>query len=293
MIRYYICNLENERDFSVDNVTFQSADNYQKRIQILKRDRQDQLTFYATVSDRKLSQPSMLFLGKPATSINDMMILLSLAQSRDIYYPKAEDIGKGETEMWGMPSGNRKAWGYQIIMEHELESFLNTSLCQIRKPNWLNETGFTTAVFWWRESILTNSPLEIRFVSSWIALEILANVHAKSYNLKNSGVRMRIDILANAYNWDFMDSALIKDWTAIRNKYMHIGSIKSLKNIDEDKIVIRYFQLIQSVQVALVDLLGFGNFARKQYVINEIKRQHRDTWKDRGPFPIPPNNKGE
>lgn len=192
MIRYYICNLESSRDFSVENVTFQRLDDYQKRIQILRDKRQDQLTFYATVLNRRLSRSSKLFEGKPTTSVNDMMILLSLAQSRNIYYPKAEDIGGTQTQMWGMPlGGNRQAYGYRVFLERELEDFLNTSLNQIRKSQWLSKTGFKPAVFWWLEAIY-NRPLEIKFVSAFIALEILANAHAKSNKIKSNGVRSRI-----------------------------------------------------------------------------------------------------
>ena len=94
--------------------------------------------------------------------VNNMMILLSLTQSRNIYYPKAEDIVSPETKMWGMWGGNRKALGFEAILEHEIENFLNISLKQISKSNWLNKTGFKPAVFWWLESIYEDRPLETR-----------------------------------------------------------------------------------------------------------------------------------
>lgn len=289
MIRYYVCNLENRQDFSVENVTFQRVEDYAKRTQILKDDHRDQLTFYATVADRKLSQLSMLFPeGVNLTSVDDMMILLSLAQSRNIYYPKAEDIGDTGTTMWGMPlGGNRKVWGVELIMEHEIENYLITSLSQIRKSQWLDKTGFNPAVFWWFESIYEGRPLETKFVSSFIALEILANSYTRSNKLKNSGVRSRIEGLANSYNWDFMDSALIKDWNDIRRYFVHKGSTKRLQGIHKSLRATRYFQLIHSVQIALIDLLGFNNFARRQYIISEIKKPLRKTYKVGGPFPLP------
>lgn len=288
MIRYYICNLESRQDFSVDNVTFRRVDDYQKRSQTIRDKHRDQLTFYATVPDRTLSQPSMLFSGTLATSVNDMMILLSLAQSRNIYYPKAEDTGDDKTKIWGTPlGGNRQAWGYELIMEHEIESFLNTSLRQIRKYKWLSTTGFTPAVFWWLEGIYAYRPLETKFVSSFIALEVLANVHINSNNLKISGVRKKIETLANSYHWDFMDSSLIKDWNDIRRYFVHEGSTKRLQGINKNMRATRHFQLIYSVQIALIDLLGFSNFARRQYIISEIKKPLRKTYKVSGPFPIP------
>ena len=296
MIRYYVCNLENIRDFSVDDVMFKHVNDYKKNIHILREKRRDQLTFYATIPDKKFAQPSMLYGGGKTTSVNDMMILLSLAQSRNIYFPKAEDISSAETNMWGMAlGGNRKAWGPQVIMDPEIEKFLTISLAKIREPKWLEKTGFKPAVFWWLESIYEHRPLETKFISGFIALEILANIHEHSKRIKNSGVRTRIEALANFYGWNFMDNILIKDWTVIRDKYMHAGSTKGLKTISNDKRATRYFQLITSVQIALIDILGFSNFARRDYVISEIKKPVRKTYKDSGPFPIPSccDNKGE
>ena len=289
MIRYYICNLENGRNFSVDNVSFQQVEDYKERIKILKEEKRDQLTFYATIQDDNSLQPSMLYGGGKTTSVNDMMILLSIAQSRNIYFPKAENISDIETEMWGMAfGGNRKAWGTQVIMEPEIEPFLNNALARIREPEWLDKTGFNPAVFWWLESVYEGRPLETKFISAFIALEVLANSYAHSNNLLNSGVRKRIENMAHSsYNWDFMDSSLIKDWAAIRDKYMHTGSTRSLKSMTSAERATRYVQLIWSVQIALIDLLGFNSFARKAYIISEIEKPVRQTFKDSGPFPMP------
>jgi len=290
MIRYYICNFEKGLDFAVDDVAFQRVEDYKKRIQILKDEHRDQLTFYATVLDRRLSQPSMLFTGDSTTSVNDMMILLSLAQSRNIYYPKAEDIGDTETQMWGMPlGGNRKADGFEVIIGLEIVNFLNTALSQIRKPEWLDETGFMPAVFWWLESIYEGRPLETKFVSGFIALEILANIHANSKRIKNSGVKTRIKALRNSYGWNFMDDTRVKDWIDIRDKYMHTGRIKSLERFSKSKPLLstRYIQLIWSVQIALIDLLGFSNFARREWIISDISKPIQEIHKASGPFPIP------
>lgn len=334
MIRYYICNLEKGQDFSVENVTFQRVKDYEKRIQILKDEHRDQLTFCAIVSDRRLSQPSMFFTGDNGTSVDDMMILLSLAQSRNIYYPKAEDIVDTGTTMWGMPlGGNRKAWGVELIMEHEIEGFLKTSLRQIREIKWLDKTGFIPAVFWWFESIYAGRPLETKFVSAFVALEVLANAYCGEHKISTIllkgrfkeivkpvvsealsqiektelpnkwkellikkipelnllPIRNKISKLRDddAYRWNFMNGSLIKDWTNIRNKYMHEGSTRSLETMSNKERATRYFQLIHSVQIALIDLLGFGNFARRQYIISEIKKPLRKTYKVSGPFPIP------
>ena len=91
MIQYYICNLEKRQDFSVDNVAFKRAEDYEECIEVLRKEKRDQLTFYA-ILDEKSSQSSKLYRGEETTSVDDMMILLSLAQSRNIYFPKAENI---------------------------------------------------------------------------------------------------------------------------------------------------------------------------------------------------------
>ena len=281
--------------------------------------------------DEKSSQSSKLYRGEETTSVDDMMILLSLAQSRNIYFPKAENISDAETNMWGMAlGGNRKADGFQIIIEHEIESFLNTSLTQIRKPKWLEKTGFAPAVFWWLESIYDGRPLETKFVSAFVALEVLANAYCEEHKIstilpkgefKNTvrpiirealsnieqtqlptgdrdliieniselnrlSVRNKICKLRDepAYQWDFMDDLMIRDWVNIRNKFMHEGTTRSLATMSRELRDTRYIQLVLSLQLALVDLLGFGNLARREYIVQEIREPLWRTFKVGGPF---------
>jgi len=286
MIRYYVYNLESTTNFTVDNVSFKRISNYKRNVQIIANKHKDQLTFYAIES---ASKSSKFFSGNHVTSVNDMMILLSLAQSRNIFYPKARNT---ETKKeWGMSlGGKRQESGYIIISEDEIESYLNTALNQIRKPDLLKEKGLDLSIFWWLEAIYANRPLETKFISGFIALEILANAHANYKNIKNNGVRMKIEVLANSYGWGFMDSPLIKDWTAIRNSYMHEGTTKSLekkKKISREERDTRYFQLVRSVQIALIDLLGFPTFAQRQNKISEIKNPCVKVYKVNGPFSIP------
>jgi hypothetical protein len=290
MIRYFICNLEHSSNFSIENVLFQQVEDYDKNIKILRDKERDQLTFYATAPDKNSLKGSWVNPGEKTTCVDDMIILLSLAQSRNIYFPKAEDVSGTETQKWGMPlGGNRKAWGARVILDPEIEDFLIISLGQIRKPKWVDETGFNPAVFWWLESIYQDRPLEIKFVSLFIALEVLANSHSNTNNIKNCGIRSRIEYLADSYSWNFMDRELIKDWTSIRDKYMHTGSTKSLKSLTNTMRAIRFAQLLYSMQIALIDLLGFNNFARRNDMISYIKETDKPLIQDHGPFTIPIN----
>ena len=294
MIRYDIYNLEHSSDFAIGDVSFQQVNDYKDRVEVWKKEEEnqkektDQFTFRAIISDEK-PQRSMLYPeGKITTTVDDMMILLSLAQSRNVFYAKAEDTVQNSN--WIMPlGGNRKAWGVQFIIEAEIESFLSVSLTQIHQYGWLEKTGFTPAVFWWLESIYEGRPLEIKFVAGFIALEILANIHANSKRIRNSGVEERIKALSNSYGWSFMDNTLVKDWTDIRDKYMHAGRIRSLKRFSKDKALLgtRFFQLMSSMQIVLIDLLGFTNFARREYVISEIVKPIRNIRVDGSPSPIP------
>ena len=294
MIRYDIYNLEHSSDFAIGDVSFQQVNDYKDRVEVWKKEEEnqkektDQFTFRAIISDEK-PQRSMLYPeGKITTTVDDMMILLSLAQSRNVFYAKAEDTVQNSN--WIMPlGGNRKAWGVQFIIEAEIESFLSVSLTQIHQYGWLEKTGFTPAVFWWLESIYEGRPLEIKFVAGFIALEILANIHANPKRIRNSGVEERIKALSNSYGWSFMDNTLVKDWTDIRDKYMHAGRIRSLKRFSKDKALLgtRFFQLMSSMQIVLIDLLGFTNFARREYVISEIVKPIRNIRVDGSPSPIP------
>jgi len=335
LIRYDVYNLEHSGDFAINDVSFQQVNDYKDRIEVWKKEEEnqeektDQFTFRAIISDEK-PQRSMLYPeGKITTHVDDMMILLSLAQSRNVFYAKAEDTIKNSN--WIMPlGGNRRAHGFPIIMEHEIENFLDTSFTQIRKPKWLEKTGFAPAVFWWLESIYEGRPFETKFVSAFVALEVLANAYCEKHKiaailpkgeLKNTVkpiiqealshvkqtqlptgdrdliiknlsewnrlfVRNRIYKLRDtpAYQWDFMDDLLIRDWVRIRDKFMHEGTTRSLATMNRELRDTRYVQLVLSLQLALVDLLSFGNLARREYIAQEIRKPLRRTFRDGGPF---------
>lgn len=288
MIRYNVCNLEHSNNFSIENITFTKVTDYDKRkSHLYNDDPSDQWTFNAEVIDKKIIKGSKLNPGGNNNCVNDIMILLSIAQSRNIYFWKAEDISDTNTKPWGMLGGNRKASGGQVIMEHEIENYLNISLTQIRKTEWLEETGFVPAAFWWLESIYKDRPIEIKFPSGIIALEILANYHANTKFIKNSCVRTRIEALAYDYQWSFMEILLIKDWVEIRNEFMHGGSTKRFESKNsKNERNIRYFQLVYSVQIALIDLLGFTKFHQRAYWINTIQKPPNTKYKPIGPQPL-------
>lgn len=327
MIRYYVYNLEIDKNFTVDNVLFERISNYKRNVRIIKDKHKDQLTFYAI---EEASKPSKFFSGNSTTSVNDMMILLSLAQSRNIFYAKAKDT-KTRNE-WGMAlGGKRQPSGHIVITEDEIENYLNTSLNQIREPNWIEYTGLDKAIFWWLESVYANRPLETKFLSAFVALEILANSYCSQKNksnvltldkfklLKNNllktlqklddnilplkkelisnkisselnrlSIKEKIRILCDAYGWDFIDDELTKDWGNIRNKYMHEGSVIALNKFKEKKpLAERYFQLVYSVQVALLELIGFKNFKQKPLIIERNIREPKITIiRDAGPFKV-------
>ena len=253
MITYKICNFEHSKDFIVDNVFFKGVNDYDNKVSKLE-ERKDQVTFQATVQSARLSRSSKFFPNKPATSVNDIMILLSLAQSRNIFYPSA--VNERSRETWGMPlGGERQSTGFKLIMEHEIENFLESSLQQIRKANWLDKTGFVPAVFWWLESIYINRPLETKFVSAFVSLEVLANacygkssflsrpvfkllresivksidelkevndtavefVKARIPDLNHASIREKMVNLKEVYNWNFISDLMVRDWVNIRN----------------------------------------------------------------------------
>jgi hypothetical protein len=207
MKSYYVFNLENYTDFSVDNIVFKKTNDYEKKIQDLTKNQTDQPTFLAVISDNQLSNKSMFFEHSNVTSIDDIMKLLSLAQTRNIYYYTKEYTANTRNIF---AKKTKNAYGYPVIMGHEIEIFLNTSLSKIRETNWLSKTGFNPAIFWWLESLLY-SHVEMRFIALFIALELLANLFVSTMKLKNSGIRDRIKVLAESHKWDFMDIMLIKD----------------------------------------------------------------------------------
>lgn len=182
MIRYYVYNLEIGENIIADDVSFKRISNYKRNLQIIKDKHKDQLTFYAI---EEASKPSKFVPSNPATSVNDMMILLSLAQSRNIFYAKAKDT-KTRNE-WGMPlGGKRQPSGHIVIMEDEIENYLNTALNQIREPYWIEDTGLDKAIFWWLEAVYANRPLETKFISTFVALEILANSYCSQNDKSNA-----------------------------------------------------------------------------------------------------------
>ena len=67
---------------------------------------------------------------------------------------------------------------------------------------------------------------------------------------------------------------------------MHEGSTKELKNIDKQLLATRFFQLTNSIQMGLIEMLGFKNFNRREYIITEIAEPLRKIIRVGGPFHV-------
>jgi hypothetical protein len=175
MATFWICNLE-ANNFIFESITFERLrdDDRKRRSWADKHN----ITFTAVADDDSKVQPIVRPDGLLGV-INEICLLLSLAQSRLIYCPFYEIKGVSTRRS---VSGRGKSTGDKLVRENELQPFLATAVQILRKPGWAEESGFLPSVIFLLEAKSVRL-VDVAFMLDWIALEILTNARAKKKHI--------------------------------------------------------------------------------------------------------------
>ncbi len=178
MAKFDIYNLE-APDFLFENIKFERVDDYGNLWDKLRLG-QNMHTFTALADDNLSVRPMMIVRADGEDDMfqfmNDICVLLSLAQSRRIFWPKYERGGV-LSESYVFPFYFR-SYGDVRIGEGHTEPYLDAAVRTIRQTDWTDKTGFVPSI----ELLLDSFALGARdasFLLAWIALEVLANANAR------------------------------------------------------------------------------------------------------------------
>ncbi len=297
MATFVISNLD-AQDFTFENIVFKKLVNDNQYIIELRDQwqRDYNATFTAIADDNLVVAPIIKNQGLLGV-VDDICLLLSLAQSRCIYCP--EHTINQITDATRLFRGSKKI-SDKIIEDNQLESYLSAAVRTLREPEWKQKTGFIPSIYFLMGG---NYPElgDVEFVLTWIALEILANAYSETHGISNiltttdfkefkkaiseilnrlekannlsseqkeliiqkipelnrSSIRYKVSKLTNEYEWDFITDELLSDWKKLRDRIMHKGTYAGF---ERSKLIDLSTRLRDSMHLILIDLLGCTDY---------------------------------
>ncbi len=175
MATFVISNLD-AQDFTFENIVFKKLVNDNRYIIGLRDQwqRDYNATFTAVANDNLVVAPIIKNQGLLGV-VDDICLLLSLAQSRMIFCPEYI-MGETTTLMRYYRIGKPTAG--KLVNDDQIEPFLNSAVQILREPRFAPRSGFIPAAYY---LLIGDSDEigEVSFMFPWIALEILANAHAE------------------------------------------------------------------------------------------------------------------
>lgn len=305
MATFVISNLDTQ-NFTFENIEFKKL-TYANQIEAQWRDDHG-ATFKAEADDNLESNVEPIVQNNGLIGVvDDICLLLSLAQTRTIYCREYYIRGKGRLRN-NLPIFRNT--GTKLVDDKKIESFLNSAVKKLREPNFVQNSGFIPAAYY----LLMGDSDEIgeaSFMLTWIALEILANAHAEEEGtspilpderfktveqdvievlnkLKNKGhltskeqniminkiselnrpsIRNKVHKLSDDRKWEFITKGLLNEYIKVRNNIMHLGTHGGVTLVRVKDLSVK---LHISMYLALIDLIGCSEHIS---YLDSIKKQ--------------------
>ena len=145
MATFVISNLD-AQDFTFEKIVFKKLVNDNQYISELRDQwkRDYNATFTAVADDNLVVAPIIKNQGLLGV-VDDICLLLSLAQSRRIYCP--EHTINQITDATRLFRGSKKISG-KMVRNDQIEPYLSTAVRTLRQPEWIQKTGFDTAIYY-------------------------------------------------------------------------------------------------------------------------------------------------
>lgn len=301
---YPVWNLWIQRPIELGEYAFTPAggrDGYQEHIRRLLASPDDELTVMVRreVPEGTLAPPAVLW--DSGTLLDDCMTLLSFGQGRSVHYREARwELRDGEKVLatgedpWYV--GRALARGERAISPFEVEGFLAGALETIHQPEWVRDTGFGAVVGWYLQSISVSN-IEVRFLSAWWALETLfvcslgsslppqrdwldspllvgsptfGEAHPEGGESSAEGRKRLLGRFRSVKGWEYLTDDLIELWTEIQVDYLQRPPPERIFTARQVYIAARKLQL--GLLLALLDMVGTSDFARRESVLRDIRR---------------------
>jgi hypothetical protein len=208
--------------------------------------------------------------------IDDVMLLFSVGQGRNVHWRQAEwRIVDGEEEVEHGRQANYllrgAAFGERAVSPFEAEALLFNAEPIITQPGWTQRTGFTTAGLWYLASL--NAPvLDQRFLTAWAGLELLTLRAMGTDELDPDLAAIEGTILRwrDARQYDYITDDLVNRWVILRDDFAVRRPVERIFTPRLASIFTRKLQWC--LLMALLDLVGMANFARRDSVLRDIRR---------------------
>ena len=168
---FVISNL-NTADFTFESITFEKLS---FKIPIEAQWHDEHNATFKAVADDKLNVEPLIQNNGLIGVVDDLCLLLSLAQSTIIYC--REYCINEATRLRNLIPVNKKV-GTKLVKDNKIESYLSTAAQTLRKPKWAERSGFIPAAYY---LLIGDSDEigEVSFMLTWIALETLANAYTE------------------------------------------------------------------------------------------------------------------
>lgn len=174
---FVISNLDTQ-NFTFENIKFERL-TYNSQIE--KQWQEEYSATFQAVADDDLNIKPIIQDKGLIGVINDICLLLSLAQSRIIFCPEYF-MGDTTTLTRHYRIGNPTAGKW--VSDDKIEPFLNSAVLALREPLFAHSSGFIPAAYY---LLIGDSDEigEVSFMFPWIALEILANAYAEKEGISS------------------------------------------------------------------------------------------------------------
>jgi hypothetical protein len=184
MATFFISNLNTVRNFNFEGIRFESLSNDIKDNDGIESKSEKQLRkkhniiFQAVVDDTLDIKPIISNNGLIGV-VDDICLLLSLPLSSYVYFYKYTING---TTTIGRVLHVSDAVGSLMVKFNKIEPFLDTAAESLRKPDWAAKTRIHDSINFLRSAFCSEF-VDVAFMLSWIALEILANAYASEQGI--------------------------------------------------------------------------------------------------------------
>lgn len=273
---YPIWNLWVHRPLEMDGgYTFSPGENNEEVVRALLDEPDDQLTVTATRQAPESDPEPPALLWDSGKRIDDYMLLFSLAQGRNVHYrhirwsilDDESIMSEGVTNNYSLRTPIN---GDRPVTPFELMWFVDRCKETVLQPGWAVDTGFIPAIFWYLDS-LSHQVVELRFVSAWLGLQALASRYSRKASGNHSDpMKMLTAYRDSREGLGYLTDYLIEFWYELSQDYLTRLPEERYFTDRHSYIYTRKLQL--SLELALLESLGAGGFARRESVLRNIRR---------------------
>ena len=277
---YPVYNLWIQRPFEIEGYAFTPVggmEGYQERLREMLATSDNVHTVDVVRTAQEGDATVQAYLWDSGELIEDLMVLLSLAQGRSVHYQNAPWVTRDGDAIVAQGAhrqyfGRAVLRGEQAISPFEIDSYLESALKYIHHPGWVVDRGFGTAAQWYLESLSVASH-ELRFVCVWHGMSALVQRYFHGHwegTGEEDNMSMLFLAFRDAHEYDFILDQHPPIWLEISKDLL--GRHPSRRVFPSRQVFIYTRKLQIVLLLSLLDLVGYGDFARRENLLRDVRR---------------------